>query len=146
MSSDEGDDLNPSKDVRFKKAREDIGYGRPPREHRFKPGQSGNPKGRPKGRKSEDQILQELFSRMMTIREGDRVRKISLREVIYHGIAEKAVKKKDLKAAAFLFDRAALAKLNQSEHRQLTEDDRTVLDAYAKKFFSDPNNENGSDD
>lgn len=26
-----------------------VGYGKPPREFRFKPGQSGNPHGRPKG-------------------------------------------------------------------------------------------------
>lgn len=26
----------------------EVGYKRPPREHQFKPGQSGNPKGRPK--------------------------------------------------------------------------------------------------
>jgi Family of unknown function (DUF5681) len=26
-----------------------VGYGRPPREHRFAPGRSGNPRGRPKG-------------------------------------------------------------------------------------------------
>ena len=25
-----------------------VGYGRPPKEYQFKPGQSGNPKGRPK--------------------------------------------------------------------------------------------------
>jgi len=27
----------------------DVGYGRPPVQHRFKPGQSGNPGSRPKG-------------------------------------------------------------------------------------------------
>lgn len=29
----------------------EVGYGKPPAEHRFKPGQSGNPRGRPKGAK-----------------------------------------------------------------------------------------------
>lgn len=28
---------------------EAVGYGRPPRAHRFKPGRSGNPRGRPRG-------------------------------------------------------------------------------------------------
>ena len=26
-----------------------VGYGKPSREHQWKPGQSGNPRGRPKG-------------------------------------------------------------------------------------------------
>lgn len=29
-----------------------VGYGRPPAHTRFKPGQSGNPKGRPSGKKA----------------------------------------------------------------------------------------------
>ena len=29
----------------------EVGYGKPPAEHRFKPGKSGNPRGRPKGAK-----------------------------------------------------------------------------------------------
>lgn len=31
------------------RAEGEAGYGKPPAEHRFKPGQSGNPRGRPKG-------------------------------------------------------------------------------------------------
>lgn len=29
-----------------------VGYGKPPKAHRFKPGKSGNPKGRPRGARS----------------------------------------------------------------------------------------------
>lgn len=145
MSTEDDDGHHPRKHTHSENTG-DVGYGRPPREHRFKPGQSGNPKGRPKGRKSENQMLEELMSRKMTIRESGRVRKITLREVIYHGIAEEAVKKKNLKAAAFLFDRAALAKLAQPEHRELGEDDKAVLLAYAKKLLSNPHSEDGNDD
>jgi Family of unknown function (DUF5681) len=45
-----------------------TGYGRPPIEHRFKPGQSGNPRGRPKGKKNEATILHELLNRKITVR------------------------------------------------------------------------------
>ena len=47
-----------------------VGYGRPPLHTRFKPGQSGNPKGRPKGAKNEDTILREIMNRPIDIREG----------------------------------------------------------------------------
>jgi Family of unknown function (DUF5681) len=42
------------------KNRESVGYGKPPIEHRFKPGQSPNPGGRPKGR-SVSSRLRELL-------------------------------------------------------------------------------------
>lgn len=42
-----------------------VGYRRPPRHSRFKPGQSGNPRGRPKGTRGLKSDLQaELVSRM----------------------------------------------------------------------------------
>jgi Family of unknown function (DUF5681) len=47
----------------------EVGYGRPPRHSRFKPGQSGNPKGRPKGSKSLKTLLEGALSLPITITE-----------------------------------------------------------------------------
>src|SRR5215203_1231550 len=44
-------------------AEEKGGYGRPPGSTRFKRGQSGNPRGRPKGSKSLDQVLRQALDR-----------------------------------------------------------------------------------
>jgi hypothetical protein len=69
-----------------------VGYCRPPKHTRFKPGQSGNPRGRPKGRKNHATILAEAFNREITIREGDRIRKVTTFEAIVLKIITDAAK------------------------------------------------------
>jgi hypothetical protein len=44
-----------------------VGYGKPPEHSRFRKGQSGNPRGKVKGRKSLKAILAEELSVRMTI-------------------------------------------------------------------------------
>lgn len=44
-----------------------IGYGRPPLHSRFKPGQSGNPRGKPKGRKSYRTIVAATLHEKITV-------------------------------------------------------------------------------
>ena len=46
---------------------EKVGPGNPPRHTRFKPGQSGNPNGRPKGSKNFATILQQQLTKKITI-------------------------------------------------------------------------------
>lgn len=45
----------------------DVGYGRPPARTRFKPGQSGNPKGRPKGSRNRAPSPAESHERLQSI-------------------------------------------------------------------------------
>src|SRR5262249_40927871 len=48
-----------------------VGYGRPPIETRFKKGQSGNPKGRAKGRRNVKSEIEEIAYKTVNVKDGD---------------------------------------------------------------------------
>jgi Family of unknown function (DUF5681) len=54
----------------------EVGYCRPPAQHRFRPGQSGNPTGQ-RGSQVRT-IADELNATKITIRDGEKTRKVSL--------------------------------------------------------------------
>ena len=53
-----------------------VGPGRPPREHRFKPGQKGNPKGAKRKAPSPapdlKQLLERALGKTVTLKQGER--------------------------------------------------------------------------
>jgi len=55
----------------------DVGYGKPPLHTRFKPGQSGNPKGRHKGLRNFRTEIQEALRSPITVTMGGKTRRIS---------------------------------------------------------------------
>jgi hypothetical protein len=59
----------------------EVGYGRPPQTSRFKPGQSGNPKGRPKAAKNLSTLAREKLQAKVSVREGGRERLMSKAEL-----------------------------------------------------------------
>src|SRR5271169_2034792 len=65
-----------------------VGRGRPPLHSRWKPGQSGNPSGRRKGRRNVKTELREVLSKQITFRDGETERKLSLHgaNVLAHAI------------------------------------------------------------
>ena len=71
----------PKKPMRRKNDYE-VGKGRPPLHTRFKPGQSGNPRGRPKGIKNSKVLLANALNRKIPINEGGRRRTVSVLEAI----------------------------------------------------------------
>jgi hypothetical protein len=73
----------------------DVGYGRPPKASRFKKGQSGNPKGRPKGRKNFTTRIAEIMNSSVTKREGDRTAKVSLLDALVLKQVENGLKGND---------------------------------------------------
>jgi hypothetical protein len=71
-----------------------VGYKRPPVDRQFKPGQSGNPKGRPKGRKNLKTIFVEVLNKKVKLwdKNKNRTRTVSKLEAMIEVISNKALK------------------------------------------------------
>lgn len=62
----------------------EVGFCRPPKHSRFKPGQSGNPKGRKKGSKNTDVLFEEISNKKIIVIEGGKRVKKTIKEGIIH--------------------------------------------------------------
>lgn len=62
-----GDELMPASSERENEPRYEVGYSRPPKATRFQPGQSGNPRGRPRGAKNRKSIVGKVASEIQTV-------------------------------------------------------------------------------
>ena len=69
----------------------EVGYGKPPRATRFRKGQSGNPRGRPRGSRNFTILLEEALAEPIAINENGRRGKASKLRVIVKQLVNKAV-------------------------------------------------------
>ncbi len=79
----------------------EVGYGKPPGHTQFVKGQSGNPKGRPKGSQNLSTILDKVGRERVRVTENGRVRYITKRKATILQLVNKAVAG-DLNAARVL--------------------------------------------
>jgi Family of unknown function (DUF5681) len=66
-----------------------VGYKKPPLHTRFRKGQSGNPRGRPRGSKNFSTLLADALNEPVVVTEDGRRRKISKRELGFKQLANK---------------------------------------------------------
>jgi Family of unknown function (DUF5681) len=78
-----------------------VGYGRPPEAHRFKPGRSGNPAGRPRRKQSIDEAIEEALHQPVSVNEKGVQRKLPALQVIMRQLRNSAIRG-HLPAAKFL--------------------------------------------
>jgi hypothetical protein len=90
----------------------EVGYCRPPRATRFKPGRSGNPKGRPKGALGINSLARKLLLTPVKVRTPQGLQRISTIEALLRKSIEMAGKG-DLRAIARCVDLYSAAVPNE---------------------------------
>ncbi len=69
-----------------------VGYKRPPLHTRFKPGQSGNPNGRPAGRPNHKTTIERVMNEKVSVREGEKTRHMTKFEAMLQAQTVKGMK------------------------------------------------------
>ena len=109
-----------------------VGYKRSPKHTRFKPGQSGNPKGRPKHvRNLKTEFLEEL-GEVIRVREGDRELRISKQRAFVKALVSAAIRS-DMRATSALVSFCTRAFGNEPEDAEPpspTPDDLEILNEF----------------
>lgn len=70
----------------------EVGYGRPPKHSRFKPGQSGNIRGRPRKSKNLDDLIERELDKTIKIKEDGATKSITKREALVTQMVNGAIK------------------------------------------------------
>lgn len=119
----------------------EVGYKRPPSEHQFKPGKSGNIKGRPKLIKNFKTDLREELEEIIMVQEGGKSKPITKQRALIKKLLLKALGG-DLGAQKTLASLIALH-LNDdtSEAEGLSAEDQKLLEKYVYKNIKEKNND-----
>lgn len=68
-----------------------AGYCRPPKHSRFKSGQSGNPRGRPRKNRSIEAMIKRELNQTVVLKEGGREIRLSKREALIKQLVNRAI-------------------------------------------------------
>jgi hypothetical protein len=93
----------------------EVGYRRPPKHTRFRPGTSGNPAGRRKGQPSVGDLMLREAARLVKVKNSDgAVERITKREALIRQLWNSAMRG-DLRAARLVLTLSAAAPVNAAE-------------------------------
>lgn len=109
-----------------------VGYRRPPKGSQFKPGQSGNPRGRPPGVKSLSDIVRKIVGQKVTITENGRTRRVPRLEAILLRAAGEASRgdARALRLLLQLTERYGESAQSATERETMAAEDVAILRRY----------------
>jgi Family of unknown function (DUF5681) len=114
-----------------KNSEDAVGYKRPPKNHQFRPGQSGNPNGRPKGLRDFKTDVREELGETITFREGRGDVVISKQRALIKRLVTSAIGG-DTRAITTLMSFCARAFADDDHTEQQSPEDRDIVDAFGQ--------------
>ncbi len=69
----------------------EVGHGKPPKSGQFKPGQSGNPNGRPKGSQNLGNAIKKAFKQRVEVTQGGKTKRIAVKDAFAMKLVHSAI-------------------------------------------------------
>jgi hypothetical protein len=118
-----------------------VGYGKPPKDTQFKKGQSGNPKGRPKGTFNLATVLGKALRERVVINENGERRTITKLEAAAKQLVNKAASGdltalRQLSMLVLMFEQQSLE--DNSAPEVMDGADQEAVMAMLKRFETEP--------
>ena len=119
---------------------EEKGYGKPPKKHQFKKGVSGNPRGRPKGKKSFTALFKKLENEKITIQINGKTEKLTIEQAILKRVMIDSVVGKSSSARLYLETKQTILAMPETEGMSASErnkQDQAILESFLKLLGPD---------
>ena len=119
---------------------EEKGYGKPPKKHQFKKGVSGNPRGRPKGKKSFAALFKKLENEKITIQINGKTEKLTIEQAILKRVMIDSVVGKSSSARLYLETKQTILAMPETEGMSASErnkQDQAILESFLKLLGPD---------
>lgn len=118
----------------------EVGYGKPPRHSQYEPGMSGYPQGRKKRARGRRAIFEMISKETVTIREGDRTKKMSREEAFQRHLWARAFADAKGVPPLLIFMRTVGAPINEEtvNELQVTPQHEAIVADFVARYTAVP--------